>query len=183
MNNIFDFFNHISGFISVVALSISLYSIYYTRKENRIKIELTDCCWDEYDEENYPLIMFNLFNNSSKGVLINKIEFFNSQLEPLQVLLDYEVVPKDPENNYTGNYFTDIVNNSFSSLDDWVDPYYLSRNLKSPELIPANSDIDFTYYLKLQKIPKTICIQITSNEKLSWLSNKRIFYVQPTKAN
>lgn len=156
--------NELSGLIALFALGISIYSVYYTHKQNLRDIMIKNDYWDRYDEYNIPFLAFSILNNSHSAVTIIGIELATRNETPLYIYPNYKLRKR-----------------SNSMVPPSYNPYYESRILKRPEVLAPGREASFNYYM--DNVPREVLVRVTTKEKLSWHSNTKLFRIQPLQAD
>lgn len=156
----------IDTLISLLALLVALYSVWYTKRFNRprIQIEGFGCDLKSYD---YPCIDFTLLNVSNVPITIKSI-IFKSNEKLIDPVWDYE----GPMYSVTGPL--EIIQN-YPVLD--ADPIMLDE----PITLLPNSDIDFRYYFP--ELSGKLEIVVNTNRFLSVFSKEKSFVFRTNKRN
>lgn len=141
--------------ISAIALVISIYSVWYTRKQDKFSLEITDGYLIKIKGEP-PIISFDIFNNSPSALTIEKVELLNSKNKKLTILYHYE---SRHNNNILNAYDSRLSSNPF----------------KNSIIIPSNDSLELSYYLE-NRID-SVKIRITTNKNIHWLSKSKIFTI------
>ncbi len=142
--------------ISVLALTIALYSIYYTRKNDKHSIEITDS-YVSFIDHRPTLIMFDVLNTSNSSIKILDVD--GSLITPL----DYK-----PEQKYT------VVNGM--RIPDAYNKYDYSLPFESPEVVPPYEKIELRYYLDPYR--SDMKIKITCNKPIHRFRKSKLFSPQ-----
>lgn len=152
--------------ISLLALLVALYSVWYTKRFNRprIQIEGFGCDLKSYD---YPCIDFTLLNVSNVPITIKSI-IFKSNEKLIDPVWDYE----GPMYSVTGPL--EIIQN-YPVLD--ADPIMLDE----PITLLPNSDVDFRYYFP--ELSGKLEIVVNTNRFLSVFSKEKSFVFRTNKRN
>lgn len=156
----------IDTLISMLALLVALYSVWYTRRFNRprIQIEGFECDLKSYD---YPCIDFTLLNVSNVPITIKSI-IFKSNEKVVDPVLDYE--------GPTYSLASPLgITQTYPVLD--ADPIMLDE----PITLLPNSDIDFRYYFP--ELSGKLEITVNTNRFLSVFSKKKSFVFRTNKRN
>ncbi|QTJ49178.1 hypothetical protein FE331_00390 [Dolosigranulum pigrum] len=133
--------------ISFIALIVSIYSVWYTKLQNRHNIEIEFVDLDVYDS--HPLINFHLLNDSNSSIKIENLTVSSD----VDVLLDYEPVGSDPY------------------IPGFVPPHYRSSNFEVPYTISPNESSTYTYYFN--GAPSEIKITVETNQRIDrWRTYK-----------
>lgn len=156
----------IGTLISLLALLVALYSVWYTKRFNRprIQIEGFGCDLKSYD---YPCIDFTLLNVSNVPITIKSI-IFKSNEKLIDPVWDYE----GPMYSVTGPL--EIIQN-YPVLD--ADPIMLDE----PITLLPNSDVDFRYYFP--ELSGKLEIVVNTNRFLSVFSKEKSFVFRTNKRN
>lgn len=156
----------IDTLISLLALLVALYSVWYTKRFNRprIHIEGFECDLKSYD---YPCIDFTLLNVSNVPITIKSI-IFKSNEKLIDPVWDYE----GPMYSVTGPL--EIIQN-YPVLD--ADPIMLDE----PITLLPNSDVDFRYYFP--ELSGKLEIVVNTNRFLSVFSKEKSFVFRTNKRN
>lgn len=156
----------IDTLISLLALLVALYSVWYTKRFNRprIQIEGFECDLTSYD---YPCIDFTLLNVSNVPITIKSI-IFKSNEKLIDPVWDYE----GPMYSVTGPL--EIIQN-YPVLD--ADPIMLDE----PITLLPNSDVDFRYYFP--ELSGKLEIVVNTNRFLSVFSKEKSFVFRTNKRN
>lgn len=156
----------IDTLISLLALLVALYSVWYTKRFNRprIHIEGFECDLKSYD---YPCIDFTLLNVSNVPITIKSI-IFKSNEKLIDPVWDYE----GPMYSVTGPL--EIIQN-YPVLD--ADPIMLDE----PITLLPNSDVDFRYYFP--ELSGKLEIVVNTNRFLSVFSKEKSFVFRANKRN
>lgn len=156
----------IDTLISLLALLVALYSVWYTKRFNRprIQIEGFECDLKSYD---YPCIDFTLLNVSNVPFTIKSI-IFKSNEKLIDPVWDYE----GPMYSVTGPL--EIIQN-YPVLD--ADPIMLD----DPITLLPNSDVDFRYYFP--ELSGKLEIVVNTNRFLSVFSKEKSFVFRTNKRN
>lgn len=156
----------IDTLISLLALLVALYSVWYTKRFNRprIHIEGFECDLKSYD---YPCIDFTLLNVSNVPITIKSI-IFKSNEKLIDPVWDYE----GPMYSVTGPL--EIIQ-SYPVLD--ADPIMLDE----PITLLPNSDVDFRYYFP--ELSGKLEIVVKTNRFLSVFSKEKSFVFRTNKRN
>lgn len=156
----------IDTLISLLALLVALYSVWYTKRFNRprIHIEGFECDLKSYD---YPCIDFTLLNVSNVPITIKSI-IFKSNEKLIDPVWDYE----GPMYSVTGPL--EIIQN-YPVLD--ADPIMLDE----PITLLPNSDVDFRYYFP--ELSGKLEIVVKTNRFLSVFSKEKSFVFRTNKRN
>ncbi|MCK1211142.1 hypothetical protein [Streptococcus uberis] len=167
MSNILNSWDFWNTLIASLALMVALYSVWYTRKRDRVSLEIINT-WYEEPEGNPFFIGFNIFNNSSTAIRITNIELLNLDNSPASVIDGYEY--KSPDDNTS-----------------WLSPA-LNLNLfqqevafKEDEIIPSNKDTHFKYYLN--PFSPDMKIKVTADRPINRWSKSKTFLVHFVKSD
>lgn len=159
----------VAGFvISLIALFVSIYSVYYTRKNNRYKLRISDATY-YLDDEKPTMISFEVFNDSNKATSLKNVSISQKNNEPIKFLPDF-----DP---YT------FYNENKSSVMDYrlINSWEYQSPFSGYQVIPANSSIEFSYYLEDFKNP--LIIKIESDELINWFKKTKSFVTHFHQSN
>ncbi|MGF3075698.1 hypothetical protein [Facklamia sp. P12934] len=164
LENAFDFIDSLtfSDWISFIALLVSLYSVFYIRKENSYRIQITDLFIDEDDKYNPPMLQFSLFNDSKNSVTIKNLEIKNVDGSSINFLPDY--IPSD---------------DYYSNFPRVISPGEYQQPFETEIIIPANKDQYFSYYLSSPI--KEAKITITTKQNLRHFNKSQSFIVKFSK--
>lgn len=144
--------------IAVLALTIALYSVYYTRKNDKHSIEITDS-YVSFVDHRPTLIMFNVLNNSNSSIKVVNVELLNAD-GSLITPLNYE-----PEQKYT------VINDL--RIPDAYNKYDYSFPFESPEIVPPYESTEFRYYLDPYR--SDMKIRITCNQPIHRFRKSKLF--------
>ncbi|PNZ26155.1 hypothetical protein CD122_08675 [Staphylococcus rostri] len=131
----------VSNVIALLAFAASIYSIIYTRSQNKFHFAVTDMSVDKKD--GYIDFSFAVVNDSPKSHFLKDLIFLD---ENLNVMKHIEVEPIES---------SDL----FSSLSDQI---LIDGQLNNPELILPNNFERFSY--NFYTVPKYV--KIVSNERI-----------------
>ncbi|UXR73329.1 hypothetical protein MUA48_08085 [Staphylococcus sp. IVB6238] len=130
-----------SNVIALLAFAASIYSIIYTRSQNKFHFAITDMSVDKKD--GYIEFSFAVVNSSPKSQFLKDLIFLD---ENLNVMKHIEIGPFES---------SDL----FSNLSDHL---LIDGQLEKPELILPNNFERFTY--NFYTVPKYV--KIVSNERI-----------------
>ncbi len=117
----FDLLNFI---IAVLALLVAVYSVFYTHRQNRCHITISNC--ERYSEDEMHIIhWFEINNIGSSPVTISSVNFLDAHND-LIIPIDYEPEP--------------------GSLT-YIPDYMYANHLESDYVIQPYQDIQLGYYL------------------------------------
>lgn len=145
--------DELNFFIAVIALFVAIYSIYYTKKCNRRKIQITAAKY--ISESNPPIIWFTVNNLSPVPVTLLNIQFYLPSSEPFIPLPMQEPTSSD---------------SMYSSPE-----YEYACHLNAPEIIYPHSFKEFGYYFT--EAPSTMLVKITSSERIHCFKKQQSFIV------
>lgn len=182
MNNLWNFIYQLSfsDWISFIALLISLYSVYYTHKENRHRIIITDTSIN-IDEYNPPMIDFSVFNDSKGSVTITNISISSLDGSEIDFLPNYEPESQDPILERTPHTFMGIEVDPISPFIPGriISPYEFQKTFTNPVTIPSNQSLQFSYYIKTPI--NNAKIKISAKERLRYFKRTQSFIVKFSK--
>lgn len=182
MNNLWNFIYQLSfsDWISFIALLISLYSVYYTHKENRHRIIITDTSIN-IDEYNPPMIDFSVFNDSKGSVTITDVSISSLDKSEINFLPNYEPESNGPRLESKSNTFMGIELDPISTLVPGriISPYEYQNPFTSPVTIPANQGHEFSYYVAEPIVNAEIVV--TAQQRLRYFKHSQSFIVKFSK--
>lgn len=158
-----DFWNFV---IAVLALLAAFYSIWYTRQRDKTTLEIVDT-WYEISEGNPFFVGFTIFNNSSTAVRLTNMELLNLNGTPAKIIKDYEY--KNPDED------------TFLSSAAFFNPDYDPEPFDRDEIIPANEDTSFRYYLN--PFSPEMKIRVTADRPIHRWSKTKTFLVHFVKSD
>lgn len=139
--------------ISFIALIVSIYSVWYTKLQNRHNIEIEFVDLDVYN--NQPLINFHILNDSNSSIKIENLTVSSD----VDVLLNYEPEPSKPNQSH------------LFSMPAIVPSHYHSSNFEVPYTISPNESSTYTYYFS--GAPSEIKITVETNQRIDrWRTYK-----------
>lgn len=144
--------NEMSNIISVLALLVALYSVWYTRRFNRPRIVIEDA--DSDGAFDHPLIEFKILNISNTPIVIRSI-IFSIDGRTIFPINDYE----GPEE---------------SVYDPVLDAEPLM--LEGETTMLPNSEDEYRYYFK--DIGNEVTITVETNRMLSIFSKSKSFVLR-----
>lgn len=149
--------------VALLALLLSVYSIYYTRKCNRrkIKIHADDLYFEKPDP---PIHWFRIHNVSSVSVTITDIQFFSPDGIVLHPLTSYE-----PQQTYSeaGPFQYE--------LPDIIPEYKYPELLCGETILYPHSSEEFGYYFD---VPHTSMeVKITTQERIHHFKKHQSFLI------
>lgn len=158
-----DFWNFV---IAVLALLAAFYSIWYTRQRDKTTLEIIDT-WYETPEGNPFFIGFTIFNNSSTAVRLTNVELLNLNGTPASVLREYEYESPNKDKHLSPAMY--------------YDPFHQNSPFDREEIIPANADTSFKYYLN--PFSPDMKIKVTTDRPIHRWSKTKIFSVHFVKTD
>lgn len=144
--------DELNFFIAVLALLVAIYSVYYTKKCNRRKIQVTAAKY--VNEPNPPIIWFTVNNLSPVPVTLTNIQFYSPSGEPMLPLSMQEPCQSD---------------------DPLCIPteYKYAHHLTGKEILYPHSCKEFGYYF--DESPSSILVKITSSERIHFFQKHQLF--------
>ena len=172
----------ISDWISFIALLVSFYSVYYTHKENKYEILITDTYINIDDEYNPPMISFRIFNDSKSSITIKDIQISTLTGKTINHLQDY--VPSADASSFKQDYIEILGNKIPAGPGTFMPPRIISpHEYQNPFInevtIAANDDCEFSYYIS--KAISEAKIQIVTNKKIDKFKSSKLFIVKFSK--
>lgn len=143
--------------IAVLALLVSLYSVWYTSKNNRHSIEIVDC-YIEQTKNRPTMIMFDILNNSNSSIKLLNVELFfydGSRIKPLDYI---------PEQTYSSIGMTRIP--------DIIRQEEYSQQFDHEEILAPYSKSEFRYYLN--PYSQDLKIQVTCDRPIKGLKKSKL---------
>lgn len=176
-----DFWNTI---IAIAALLISIYSVWYTRKQDKYKIEVIKATYD-IDHDYPPYIHFVVFNSSNSSIKINKIEIFSTTGDNVKLLLNF--IPPETTTQTTMSlpeisglkmtYREHVV----SELPDIVSEYYYSTPHTSPEIIAPNESSIYSYYI--EELITELKVKVHTDKRINYFFKSKSFLINLVQSN
>ncbi|MFS6043629.1 hypothetical protein STV34_07530 [Streptococcus agalactiae] len=168
---------------AVLTLILTCLMYYDGKKKDRAVLGIYDAFWEK-DELNPFFIWFNVFNESNYPVKITKIELLDKNENPIKIVENHEFkreVKTYKQNNFVGPFGIDL-NPNLPDLDILsYDPFQNENRLIKPEIIPANSGVQYKYYVR--NFSENMKIRITSDRTLSGVNKKfRVYDFDITKS-
>lgn len=146
--------------ISFVALLLSLYSVYYTRKNNRHKIKIGSAFYYP-DKEKPTMISFKLFNDSNKATTLKDVVITHENGEEINFLPKF-----DPDDFYNGD-MSNVIDYRLIADYEYQSPF------TGHEIIPSNSSVEYSYYLEGFENP--LKVKIKSEQLINWFKKEKSF--------
>lgn len=143
-----------SFIISIFALVISIYSIWYTKRRNKHSLEIDDCYYLKFSNSPYQL-SFDVVNNSTSGIRILDVSICDVDNQPVKVI-EYDPVP-------------------ITSPQEFASPFNTERFLE------PNNRIEISNYVK--ETPDNLIIKVSCNKPISWFSKSKTFLIHPVKSD
>lgn len=145
----FDLLNFI---IAVLAFLVAVYSVFYTHRQNRCHITISNC--ERYSEDGIHIIhCFEINNIGSSPVTVNSISFLdacNNSITPIS----YE-----PEPDYLR----------------YIPDYMYSNHLESSCVLQPYQDIQIGYYLPSSY--ECLTISVKCDERIHHFKKHQSFFV------
>ncbi|UXR31861.1 hypothetical protein [Staphylococcus simulans] len=140
-----------SNVIAFLALAASIYSIFYTHSQNKLRFSVTSIFVDEKDS--YIDFSIVIVNNSQSSQVLKDLVFLDENFNAINPL---KVEPEE------SNIEDDSIFNPeiFSNLSERL---FLHDQLNKPELMLPNIPQEFSY--SFYTVPKYI--KIISNERIN----------------
>lgn len=152
-----DFWNFM---IAVVALLIALYSVYYTRKNDKHSIEITDA-YVSFVKHRPTLIIFSVLNNSNSSIKIKRVELLHANGDLINHL-NYE-----PEQTYSTIEPLNI------RVPDPPQPYEHASPFDGLEVVPPYEKLELSYYLELYR--SDMKIRVTCDRPIHRFRKSKLF--------
>lgn len=146
-------FDVLNFFIAFIALLVAIYSVYYTRKCNRCKIQVTAAKY--INEPRPPIIWFTVNNLSPVPITLTNIQFYLLSGESILPLSMQEPHQSDPLHIPT--------------------EYEYAYHLAEKEILYPHSYKEFGYYFT--EAPSTVLVKITSSERIHCFKKQQSFIV------
>lgn len=156
-----EFWNFVIAFS---ALSLALYSIYYTRKKDAHSIEITNA-YISLVESRPALIMFNVVNTSNSVIRIENVELFAMDGKQFEHM-NYK--PK-PKTTYTGAGHFKIP------VPELIHPYEYASPFNDSEVLPPFEKLELRYYLN--PYSHVIKIKVTCNRPIHRFRKNKSFTI------
>lgn len=154
------------GFIiALIALFISFYSIYYTKKGDKYSIEVKDT-YIRTEPGRPALVSFSIFNDSKNSLKILKVELFFSDGRIMKPL-DYV-----PEQTYSQAGFYNVPNYIHSSE--------YSSPLEHEEILAPYTEIDLSYYVNPYSLD--INVKVTCDKPINKFAKEKLFSIHLIKS-
>lgn len=149
--------------IALLALLLSAYSIYYTRKCNRRKIKLhADALY--FEEPDPPIHWFTIHNASTVPITVTNIKFFAPDGTALYPLMHYE-----PQQTYSA------LGLFQHEISDIIPDYKYPEPLSGEAVLYPHTSEELGYYFDS---PYTsMKIDITAQERIHHFSRHQSFLV------
>ncbi|MGY4105102.1 hypothetical protein ACWOA0_05710 [Ignavigranum ruoffiae] len=184
MQSLINFFLTLtfSDWISFIALLVSLYSVYYTHKENKHTILITNPFIDLNDEYNPPKISFTIFNDSKNSITIEDIQISKINGETIHHLSDYQPSAEDSiSKSENSGIFGKLaqIETGFNLPPRFISPDEYQHPFENEITIASNSEYDFSYYLA-EPITEAK-ITVTTNKKIHHFKRTKLFVVKFSK--
>lgn len=183
MNNLCNFIYQLSfsDWISFIALLISLYSVYYTHKENRHRILVTESSIILDEPYNPPMLRFSLFNDSKSSVTITNLIISTIDGSTINFLTDYEPTFDEPKTIQSPMSVMGIQISTASHIDFGRAPRSneYQNPFTSPATIPANQGLEFSYYVAEPIVNAKIVV--TAQQRLRYFKHTQSFIVKFSK--
>lgn len=142
----------LSFIVALSALLISIYSVIYTHRFNKRRIDIDECYIDF--GEKYPLISFSINNLSPVPIRVRSLTFFNSSGTHVRHL-DYTPVPTPMEHH------------------EFADP------LQQVTAIPPNESLEVSYFF--ENPDKVSTVTVLCKERIYHLHKQRTFELNPVR--
>ncbi|HEL2333376.1 hypothetical protein [Streptococcus suis] len=158
-----DFWNFV---IAVLALLAAFYSIWYTRQRDKTKLEIVNT-WYEKPDGNPYFVVFKIFNNSSTAVKITNLTLLHLDGKIVEIIKDYKYKPP---------YRINLLGSDYR-----FDPFHESKVFDREEIIPANAETSFKYYLN--SFSTDMKIKVTADRPIYRWSKTKTFSVHFVKTD
>lgn len=174
-----------SDWISFIALIISLYSVYYTHKENRHRLLIIESMILLNNSYNPPMICFSVFNDSKSSITITDVAISSLDGKKINFLESYvpQSEPKVQKNTYTHSTLGfEIPLGGLDILDPGriISPHEYQNPFVDDVVIPPNEKHDFSYYV--EKPIFGVKIDITTNQRLRYFKRSQSFVIKLLKS-
>lgn len=172
-----------SDWIAFSALLISLYSVYYTHKENRHRILVTESSIIMDDPYNPPMIRFSLFNDSKSSVTIINLIVSSIDSSAINFLADYEPTFDEPKTIQSSIDVMGIQIPTTPHIDFGRAPHPIEYQnpFRDQVLIPSNQGHEFSYYVAEPIVNAEIIV--TTEQRLRYFKHSQSFIVKFSKLN
>ncbi|WP_105995740.1 hypothetical protein [Staphylococcus agnetis] len=140
-----------SNIVALLALATALYSIYYTRSQNKYSFSISDVYIENFDE----FIEINLVvaNDSPKTHTLENLLFLDDNKNEIKCI---DLPPPKP-------LYSSLEIMGFDYLDDSISSSVSSGKLKKPEVMLPYKHLEFSY--NLVTMPKYI--KVVSNKRIN----------------
>lgn len=145
-----EFWNFV---IASLAFLVASYSVYYTRKNDKHSIEITNSYY-QLVKGRPTLITFDVVNNSNSSIKIKNVELFNSNDEKISHL-DYE--PEPTYRDYGVGFHRVRIPNP-------IMPFEYASPFEGEQVLGPYEKLELSYYLE----------QFSSDMKIKVLCDQRI---------
>lgn len=168
--------------IAVIALIISIYSIWYTHKNDEFTLQITNAGY-YLDDELPPMLSFDIFNNSSKAITIEKLRIYNKDGDSIELLLNFDqdefyeelVRLKNEERRLSDPFGLDISSAFHTRHFLYPNSYSDQEPFTKSEIIPANDSVDYSYYINPMVTP--LKIEIEADQRINKFRKTKSFIV------
>lgn len=140
-----------SNIIAILALSVAIYSIFYTRSQNRFHFTVSDIEIEKTD--GYIELNIVIVNDSQKSQVLKDLIFLD---ENHKVMSHFDIDTSEPK--YLDNGVINVRHSDYLTKN-----LYLKDQFQNPEFMLPNSTVEYSYNFHL--VPRYI--KIVSNERIS----------------
>lgn len=158
--------------ISVIALIVALYSVWYTRQRDKASVEIQYTTYT-IKEYNPTQISFSILNCSNSPIKITNVELLNLDGSRVNVIYNHKF--KFPPRKPQVDYFGLLTPTTLSVEDLQFTPFFQESVFKNPEIIFPNKWRDFRYYVNPFNNP--LKIRITADRPIHRWSKRKTFLV------
>ncbi|PTH70876.1 hypothetical protein BU586_02000 [Staphylococcus agnetis] len=140
-----------SNIVALLAFSTALYSIYYTRSQNKYSFAVSDIYVEKFD--GFVDLSIFIANDSPKTHTLENLVFLDENKNEIKSL---ELPPPKP-------LYSSLENMSFDYLDNPINSSVTPGKLKKPEVMLPYKHLEFSY--NLVTMPKYI--KVISNKRIN----------------
>lgn len=152
-----EFWNFV---IAVTALMISIYSIWYTKRNDKHSIEIVDCYINQKNGRP-TMIMFAVLNNSNSSIKLLNVELFFYSGSPVNPL---EYIPEQTYSTHGQTSFVDVLRQ-----EEYSEPF------DGEVILAPYSKEEFSYYLN--PYSRDLKIKITCDRPIKGFRKSRLIPV------